>query len=833
MRIVIDLQGAQSESRFRGIGRYSLSLALAMARNASGHEIWLALNSRMPESIRDIKSAFKGLVSDDRIRIFDVPAVVTPSVWMAGACEVVRETFLESLNPDVILVSSLFEGYWANAVTSVGAVSPKRTTAVVLYDLIPLLNKDVYLPSQELKDYYYRKIEWLKNADALLAISDSSRQEAVDHLAIDRARIANISAAIGDQFVPSEVDFQASEALLTRLGVRKDFILYAPGGFDQRKNFARLLEAYSSLSSRAKSQHQLVIASKLHPQQRAELLFLANQYNIESSQLVLTGYVNDSDLVALYSLCRLFVFPSTHEGFGLPVLEAMACGAAVIGSNCSSVPEVIGFPEALFDPFSARSIAAKITEALEDEVYRGRLLANAAEQATKFSWDESARKAIAALERIERTPTEVDSRQINELLIERLLSLPGASPSDAELFQISQSIAFNITAPEEKQLLLDVSSIVHSDAKSGIQRVVRSLLHELLLVPPVGINVRPIYYAGGRYYYANSFASRINSSYPETIDAIIDFAQGDFYLSLDLNMHLASQVLPLHQYMRQMGVQISYIVYDLLLHHRPDWWLAPNADYFNDWLQKISMVADSLVCISEAVASEMKVWLSENVEKCDGNKPEVKSFHLGADINNSLPSVGLPEDATDLLARFGSKPSFLMVSTIEPRKGHAQTLSAFEALWAEGHEVNLVIVGKRGWLVDELVARIESHPAKGKNLFWLEGISDEYLEKVYSAATCLVAASEGEGFGLPLIEAAQHHLPMIIRDLPVFREVAGDHAYYFEGLSPLSLAEAVKKWMALFQDSTHPTSVSMPWLTWEESAHQLKQALQPGPVVQQ
>lgn len=826
MRIVIDLQGAQSESRFRGIGRYSLSLALAMARNAGNHEIWLALNSCMPESIPDIRAAFSGLIPETRIRIFDVPNDASPSPWMARGSEIIRETFLATLEPDVVVVSSLFEGYWANAVTSVGAIPAKHQTAVILYDLIPFMNKDVYLPTHDLQDYYYRKIDWLKQADTLLAISDSSRQEAVTYLEIDRAKIANISAAIGDQFVPDEVDLTKSSATLERLGIESEFLLYAPGGFDPRKNFARLLEAYSALPTSLKDKHQLVIASKLHPQQRAELLVLAEKYGVKSSQLVLTGYVNDNDLIALYSLTELFVFPSTHEGFGLPVLEAMACGAAVIGSSCSSVPEVIGFTEALFDPFSVKSITEKMTEALEDENYRARLIANAAEQSTKFSWDESAKKAIAALERMDSAAAkESVAGYSSQLLQERLVALAEDAPTDAELFKIAKSIAFDFTSVDERQLLLDVSSIVHSDAKSGIQRVVRSLLHEFLSVPPAGLKVRPVYYADGKYYYANNFASRINAQFPETIDAVIDYAQDDIYLSLDLNMHLASQLYPLHHQMRQMGVQINYIVYDLLLFHRPDWWLAPNADLFNDWLHKISMVASNLICISGAVASELEIWLSFNADKCAGNKPVVKSFHLGADINNSLPSLGMPDDAQELLNHLSDRPSFLMVSTIEPRKGHAQTLAAFEALWDEGHEINLIIVGKRGWLVDDLVACLETHPAKGRTLFWLEGISDEYLEKIYSAATCLVAASEGEGFGLPLIEAAQHHLPMIVRDLPVFREIACEHAFYFQGMSAKELAQSLQAWLELFERGEHPTSMTMPWLTWEESAKQLQTVL--------
>ncbi|QXW45876.1 glycosyltransferase family 4 protein [Pseudomonas amygdali] len=827
MRIVIDLQGAQSESRFRGIGRYSLSLAQAMARNAGEHEIWLALNNCMSESIPDIRAAFSGLIPESRIRIFDLPSDANPTPWVARASEVVRESFLASLKPDAVLVSSLFEGYWANAVTSVGAIPAAYQTAVILYDLIPFMNEDVYLPTAELKDYYHRKIDWLKKADTLLAISDSSRQEAVTYLGIDRAKIANISAAIGDQFIPDEVNLSKSTAMLERLGIKSEFILYAPGGFDPRKNFARLLEAYSSLPQALKARHQLVIASKLHAQQRMELLAFAEQYGVKSSELVLTGYVNDADLIALYSLAKLFVFPSTHEGFGLPVLEAMACGAAVIGSNCSSVPEVIGFADALFDPLSVKSIAEKMIEGLEDEGFRARLLANASEQCTKFSWDESAKKAIAALE-LRHSPVvddAIDQPDPGSELLERLVSLSDSAPTDIELFQIAKSIAFDFVGADQRQLLLDVSSIVHSDAKSGIQRVVRSLLHEFLNEQPAGLNVRPIYYADGQYYYANAFASRIYTQFPETTDAIIDFAQDDIYLSLDLNMHLASQLYPLHSQMRQMGVQVSYIVYDLLLFHRPDWWVAPNAELFNDWLQKISMVASNLICISGAVADELKQWLADNTDKCAGNKPNVKSFHLGADIDNSMPSAGLPDDAWDLLARLAQKPSFLMVSTIEPRKGHAQTLAAFETLWEQGQDINLVIVGKRGWLVDELVVRLENHPEKGNKLFWLEGISDEYLEKIYSATTCLIAASEGEGFGLPLIEAAQYNLPMIIRDLPVFKEIAGAHAFYFSGLDATDLSVAIAAWLELHKSSTHPDSSDMPWLTWEQSARQLQAAL--------
>jgi glycosyltransferase involved in cell wall biosynthesis len=128
-------------------------------------------------------------------------------------------------------------------------------------------------------------------------------------------------------------------------------------------------------------------------------------------------------------------------------------------------------------------------------------------------------------------------------------------------------------------------------------------------------------------------------------------------------------------------------------------------------------------------------------------------------------------------------------------------------------------------MVDALAARINTHAELGKRLFWLDGISDEYLENIYKASACLVSASEGEGFGLPLIEAAKQHIPILARDLPVFREVAGDHAFYFTGLSAEDLALAVKDWLNLYQSKQVPDSKLIPILTWAQSTAQLVKQL--------
>jgi hypothetical protein len=128
-------------------------------------------------------------------------------------------------------------------------------------------------------------------------------------------------------------------------------------------------------------------------------------------------------------------------------------------------------------------------------------------------------------------------------------------------------------------------------------------------------------------------------------------------------------------------------------------------------------------------------------------------------------------------------------------------------------------------MVEALVARLRQHPEAGRRLFWLQGISDAYLERIYAASTCLIAASLGEGFGLPLIEAARHKLPIIARDLPVFREVAGEHAFYFSGEWPEELAEAIRQWLSLHAQGNEPKSDGLPWLTWQQSAKTLEAML--------
>lgn len=287
--------------------------------------------------------------------------------------------------------------------------------------------------------------------------------------------------------------------------------------------------------------------------------------------------------------------------------------------------------------------------------------------------------------------------------------------------------------------------------------------------------------------------------------------------------HVQVKQATFYRYLRRVGVKVNFVLYDLLPLLKPEFFPDDTFSDHRQWVM-LSQHMDGVFCISKTVAIELEHWLAQNADS-RVRKLNVEWFHIGADIESSRPSMGLPDSATSVLQKITNTVSFLSVGTIEPRKGQSQTLAAFEELWAEGSEATLVLVGKRGWNVDELADRLLTHPMANTKLFWLDGISDEYLERVYAACTCLIAASEGEGFGLPLIEAAQHGMPIIARDLPVFKEVAGDHAFYFGGDTAGDLTSAMKAWLELYSQNTHPSSTQMGWLTWEESTQQLKRLI--------
>jgi len=836
MRIVIDMQGAQTESRFRGIGRYTLSLVEAMVRNAGNHEIILALNGLLQESIEPIRARFDTLLPQDQIVVWHpVGPLSYPdnrSSPLKKCAEELRNAFLASLNADFVVVSALFEGcYGGDAAQTAGLYPWSTPTAVIQYDLIPLLNPSEYFTGNPLYEERYReKIEHLKDAELLLCISNSAREEVFDHLKVPKNRAVNIGAAVDEHFRPLEISLQDQKAVLSKFAITRPFLLYS-GATDDRKNHLRLISAYAALPKEIRKQHQLVIAGIITDHNHNKFQAAIRSAGLNRDEVIITGGITDDELAKLYVLTKLYVFPSWHEGFGLPLLEAMQSGAPVIASNTTSMPEIVGNPDALFDPFDVASISGKIKQVLTDSALRHSFAARSIERAAAYSWDKSAQKAIKSLEaaqvRLSRTARPKPPANLPEHVIQQFAASGILKEDDTTLARLAGALMSSFPPPDRKpQLLLDVSEIVTKDARTGVQRVVRSLLYRFLTKVPEGFVVRPVYadHMNEGYRYANNFANRfLDKEAKAGEDDPVDVYPGDIFFGLDLQHQVVMRNAPLYQQWRRSGISVFFLMHDLLPVLMPEVFAPEMSVVHENWLG-ILAESDGVIAVSQAVMDEYREWLDKNGPT--RHRPlKLGWSYSGADLDGSLPSTGKNPVQERQLASVHNGVTFLMVGTLEPRKGHGQVLEAFEKLWAINTPVNLIIVGKEGWHVDDLAKQVRTHPKYGKQLLWFEGISDEFLEEIYAKADALIAASLGEGFGLPLIEAAKHKLPIIARDIPVFREVASVNAFYFSGRSATDLSSALTEWLELRKLGQVPHSAHIQWNDWERSYESLKTVL--------
>lgn len=748
MRILIDLQGAQSESRFRGIGRFSMSIAQAIARNAGAHEVWLALNGAFPDSIADIRRAFEGLIPPDRIQVFEVPLPVAEhdprNHWRARAAEHIRAHFLAELQADVVLVTSLFEGHVDDAVVHVGKEPLGTRTAIIHHDLIPLLNPQVYLSTPLLRQYYDRKIESLCRADLLLTNSEYTRQEAISALSLDPAQVVHISAAIDARFKPTDYSDQQRAALRQRLGIVRDMLMYAPGGFDSRKNFENLIAAYGQLPGQQRGAFQLVIVSKLNSADEAKLRQLGAQAGLGKDELVLTGYVSDEELVMLYNMASLFVFPSKHEGFGLPVLEAMACGAPVIGSNVTSIPEVIGNPEALFDPNSVEAIAACLRRYLDDEGLRARAREHGLAHARSFSWDRSAITAVAAMERLVANDTpaaalpwerqqELSAARYRALLRDVAAEYRGApQANDDELKLLAELMAGNLQRTEQvrrsRRLPERLSWRIEGpfDSSYSLAMVNREtalalseLGHDVALHSTEGPGDFP---ANPAFLAANPEVARLHRRIADLRPEQADVSSRNLYPPRVEDMR--GRMNMLHQY----AWEESAFPYE---------WVTA----FNEHLQ-------GMTCVSAHV---QKVMIDQGVYvpiSISGNGVDHWE-RVSADRSRVCPGRGF---------------RFLHVSSCFPRKGADVLLRAYGAAFTSADDVTLVIktfANPHNDIHTWLAEARRDNPLYPDVVILEEDMSDSELKGLLEQCHALVAPSRAEGFGLPMAEAMLSGLPVI------------------------------------------------------------------------
>ena len=838
MLLTIDMQGAQTDSRFRGIGRYTRGIVRALIETKSpDDDIILVLNGRLGEGIDHIRREFRCLLPENAFRVWYPPGwvncFVPQTAGIQKASELIHARFIETLRPDAVLYSSIFDSP-IDPAPAPSCLAGKCHQSAIIYDFIPL-HDAAYLSNNTLRSWYNSRLSELQSLSTLFCISDFVADEAASRIPgpVSIAVSTNTDALFSPKNARPLSALDISP-VFGRLDGRP-FVLYS-GGTDGRKNIDALIRAFRLLPDSIRGAHQLIIVCGSHPDAHLRLRQAVRTAGLPQRDVVLLGYVSDEALCSLYAACKLFVFPSLDEGFGLPVLEAMRCGAPVIASNQSSIPEVVGLDEALFDPTDVEALSVKMSELLSDDAARKRLSDHSKVQQQKFSWEKSAQKVWDTLHRdvplFEKTrdflPSPLSSGELTFDFCTTLSRLISTSRLVQTADALDRTFPADVecSVPQKHQLFVDISTLCHIDLGTGIQRVTRSILSNLLNHPPEGWVVRPVYATADHsgYRHAHTYTlEKFGFDDGEAGDIPVTDHPGDFFLGLDLQPNIVPLQQPALHWLHRRGVRIWFVVYDLIPVQLPQYVRSGNPYIHTQWLTTISGF-DGVMCISQAVADEMRDWVAQNAPG-HLSSLDIRWFHLGSDIENSVPTRGLPPGASDTLETLKSRPTFLMVSTIEPRKGYAQTLRAFDLLWDKGVDVNLTIVGREGWNVSHIIQRMKKHPLAGKRLFWLNGISDEYLSLIYEASAAVLMASEAEGFGLAVVEGARHKKPLILRGLPVFREIAGNSAFYFNGLRPEELAQSVEQWMKLYSQGKAPSSDGVEMMTWAESTQMILKRL--------
>lgn len=374
MRIAIDLSPALHQKA--GLGRYARTLAEHLVTQDTASE-YIAFaygrfeDAALPPALRALPRA-------------SVPLDARPwrmGVWGAHALGIGLDRYMPRV--DVFHATEHLLPYVKHA-----------RTVFTLHDLIFRLYPEYHLP---VNHWFLRNAMpyFLRRADAIIAVSECTRQDAVRFYRVPPDKVTVIYEGVNPTLRP-ETDLDRVRAARQRYAGGNPFILFL-GTLEPRKNIPALVDAVRALAARGLP-HRLVIAG------RRGWLYQGIFDHVRATGMQdaveFLDYVPDADLPALFAACDAFVFPSLYEGFGLPPLEAMACGAPVVCSNTSALPEVVGDAALLVNPQSTSEIVAAVERVLTDPARRADMIGRGLQQAARFSWERAARETRAVYERV-------------------------------------------------------------------------------------------------------------------------------------------------------------------------------------------------------------------------------------------------------------------------------------------------------------------------------------------------------------------------------------------------------------------------------------------------
>lgn len=380
------MQAFQSVNRLGGIGRYNLEFLSTLFALYPENDYTLIYNQTSRLDI-PLNIQISSVLNSKVIRYLPGNDWNILNKWIY-----IKNFALTGADINHIL--SPFEPHSRTVIP--GSLVPKNTV-VTLYDFIPYLFQDLYLRNKIVEWQYKERLKILSSAALILAISESTRQDAIRLFHVPEERVINIGIAPSSEYYHEHIKDHHSDFLKEQYGVYGDFVLTV-SNLDHRKNLKVLLKAYSALPANIRRDFPLVLVTNSPSKEMEndeEIRCYLDPQNLSFTLKILYS-IPDNVLRILYNKCALFVYASLYEGGGLPVLEAMKCGAPVVASNTSSIPELMGRKDNLFDPARMDDITNLIRETLTNERFRSELRAYGLEHVGQITWEQVAHRTMQA-----------------------------------------------------------------------------------------------------------------------------------------------------------------------------------------------------------------------------------------------------------------------------------------------------------------------------------------------------------------------------------------------------------------------------------------------------
>lgn len=381
LRVGIDARALETSTKNRGIGYFTLNVlssVLNKKRDDFQFVFYTTLTGKLQEKLVSLnKSIFYKMPTllrpKRRLRRFD--PIFIP-IW---------KSVLNRSKPNIVHITSLFEVYYLKVPDNIPFV-------VTLYDLIPIIFKKEYFDNQKAEEWYQMRLEQAKKATKIITISKSAKEDIAKELKIPTSKIEVIYGGFDSKFKVLKNE-NYKKIVVEKYGINSPYIL-AVGAYIFHKNMTRIFESFKKYLETSKDKElTLVVVCKLIEEEEKGWRVEIKKLGLDG-KVVLTNFVEDEDMPGLYSGAKMLLFPSLYEGFGLPILEAMACGTPVVTSNISSMPEAGGNAAYYVNPYSVQEITQGVNKVLNDQKLRQKMIKEGLKQVKKFSWEKTAEETL-------------------------------------------------------------------------------------------------------------------------------------------------------------------------------------------------------------------------------------------------------------------------------------------------------------------------------------------------------------------------------------------------------------------------------------------------------